>query len=330
MAYTTIDDPEAYFQVKLYTGNGSADHAMTFDGDTNMQPNVVWIKTRSNSSNHQLHATHTSETYHYIRPNSDAAEITSNSTALTSFDSDGFTIGSDGVINENTYTYVAYCWKETADAGMDIVTWTGNGSNRTISHSLSAVPKTIWVKERSNATNWAIYHQGAGNTNFLKLNDTAANEDTDNWQDTTPTSSVFSLGSGGQTNTSSRTYVAFCFAEKQGYSKFGSYEGNDQSSDNAFVYTGFRPAWVMIKNTENTYGWVIVNNKALGYNPDNNFIYANATDTESTNDWVDLYSNGFKIRSNTARVGSVNETYVYAAFAEAPFVNSNGVPCNAR
>ena len=218
MAYTTIDDPEKYFQTVTYTGNGST-QSITLPGDSDMQPDMVWFKRRDDTDQPKLHDSVRGVTAR-LGPNTDAAEITDDD-VITAFDSDGFSLGDDDSSNASSASHVGWCWKETSDAGFDIVTYTGNGSNRTISHSLSAVPKTIWVKERPNATNWAIYHHTQGNTNFLKFNATAANEDTDNWQDTDPTSSVFSLGSGGQTNTSSRTYVAYCFAEKQGYSKFG-------------------------------------------------------------------------------------------------------------
>ena len=228
-AYTTIDDPEAYFQTVIYTGNGST-QSITLPGTTDLQPDMVWFKRRDDTDQPKLHDSVRGVAAR-ISPNADSAEVDDDD-VITAFDSDGFSLGDDDSSNASSATHVAWCWKESATAGFDIVSWTGDGSAGTKSHNLSAIPKTIWVKERSNATNWAIYHQGTGNEDFLKFNTNADIEDTDNWNDTTPTSSVFSLGGGGQTNTSSRTYIAYVFANVQGYSKFGTYIGN--GNDNGY------------------------------------------------------------------------------------------------
>ena len=325
-AYTTIDDPSAYFKVQLYTGTGSS-HAVAFnDTDTDMQPDLVWIKQRNATMDHRLFDS-VRGVQKYLKPNGDTHEG-SDSNSLTAFGSDGFTVGSWDNVNDSSDTYVAWCWKESATAGLDIIDYDGSGSNTTTSHNLSAVPKTIWVKEYSHSTNWAIYHQGAGNTNFLKFNSTAGDEDTDNWQDTTPTSSVFSIGSGGQTNNSGRDYIAYCFAEKQGFSKFGTYVGTG-ADDGPFVFTGFRPAMVIYKRRGGTEGWMMQDSKRPGFNPIGGNIFPNSTGAESTDARFDFLSNGFKARSGNQNSDETTP-YIYMAWAEAPFVNSNGVPCNAR
>ena len=334
MAYTTIDDPSAYFKVQLYTGDGtgsgSGGQAITFnDTDTTMQPDLIWVKDRGAANSPVLSDSvrgTDGTSYYQIKPSADSAQTT-NAEFLLSIQSNGFTVGSNGKWGANTNTYVAWCWKESTTAGLDIIDYDGSGSNTTISHNLSAVPKTIWVKEYSHSTNWAIYHQGAGNTNFLKFNSTAGDEDTDNWQDTTPTSSVFSIGSGGQTNNSGRDYIAYCFAEKQGFSKFGTYVGTG-ADDGPFVFTGFRPAMVIYKRRGGTEGWMMQDSKRPGFNPIGGNIFPNSTGAESTDARFDFLSNGFKARSGNQNSDETTP-YIYMAWAAAPFVNSNGVPSTA-
>ena len=329
-AYTTIDDPSAYFKVQLYTGTGSS-LAVTFnDTDTDMQPDLLWIKGRDAAESHSIFDS-VRGVQKGIYANNDNDQDTFD--GVTAIGSDGFTVGNDGKTGSSGYSpngYVAYCWKESADAGFDIIDYDGSGSNTTISHNLSAVPKTIWIKEYSNNTNWAIYHHTQGNTNFLKFNSAAANEDTDNWQDTTPTSSVFSLGSGGQTNTSGRDYIAYVFAEKQGFSKFGKYTGN-VNADGAFIYLGFSPAFFMFAETGNAEGFIIYDNRRSdsgGGNPNDQYFVVSSAAAAASGVIVDFVSNGVKLRANN---GHMNEgSYCYMAFAESPLVNSEGVPCTAR
>lgn len=323
-AYTSLDDPDAFFQVVNYSGNGTAigsgGNAVTLPGETDMQPDIVWIKRRDATADHEI-ADSGRGVEIRAYPSTDGAQDTGVTEALSVFGSDGFTYGNSGGGNASGGSYVAWCWKESADAGVDIVTYTGNGSNRTISHSLSAVPEMIIVKETSHSTNWAIYHIGTGNTNFLKMNDTAATEDTDNWQDTDPTSSVFSLGSGGQTNNSSRTYVAYCFAGKQGFSQFGQYEGN-AAANGTFIYTGFKPKFLWVKSADSTSGAYMIPSLTSWFNGNTYWLYSYSNTTESNAAFVDFCSNGFKLRKND----DINndETYVYACFAESPLVNSEG------
>ena len=329
-AYTTIDDPSAYFKVQLYTGTGSS-NAQTFaDTDTDMQPDMVWIKSRSDGFNNMLYDSARGVTKH-LKPDSALAEAT-DANSLTAFGSDGFTVGSNTDLNNNTDTYVAWCWKESATAGFDMVLYIGNGTDDTdISHNLSAVPKMIIVKNRDTTDAWQVYHganTSSPETDYMVLDTTAATADAaDRWSDEAPTSSVFTLGDGAEVNTNTENYIAYCFAEKQGFSKFGSYEGNGDA-DGTFVYTGFRPAFVMCKSIDSTSSWHMFDNKREGYNVDNDALVTEDTTVEATTDMIDLLSNGFKLRIATDP--NVAETYIYMAFAEAPFVNSNGVPCNAR
>ena len=367
MAYTTIDNPELYFQCKLYTGNGSDDHAMTFDNtDTSMQPDMVWMKSRTQSGyNHYLVDVVRGVTK-AIRPNLTNDEDT-YSDAFKSFDSNGFTLDDDtsnSEINQNTKTYVAWCWKESATAGFDIVSYTGQGdgtasSALNVSHSLSAVPHWMWVKNRADSTQHNIYHHkntSAPATEIIYLNLTnATSDDNGFWNDTAPTSSVFTVGGDNGTNGNSDAMIAYLWTEKKGYSKFGSFEGNN-NADGSFVYLGFKPRWIMIKDIDssNTVGgsaatsWGIWDSKRMPGNPASNPLWSNKDTRETIRGnassantggsdgnglggfiHLDMLSNGFKCRTGAAELNDA-QTYVYMAFAEAPFVNSNGVPCNAK
>ena len=329
MAYTTIDDPEAYFQVQLYTGTGSS-LAVTLDGDTDMQPDFVWAKNRGQAEGHNLFDSVRGVTK-FMKTNNTDTEGTGAET-LKSFDSDGFTVGTDADMNTSNEKNVAWCWKESATAGFDILIYTGNETARTISHSLSAVPHMMIIKNRGTTGNWAVYHLGLGSNNKrLELDGNAASDTgTSVWNDTDPTSSVFSVGNNDRiTNGNTMTYVGYLFAPKQGFSKFGSYTGNG-NADGPFIYTGFRPAWVMFKPDASA-DWTIVDNKRNTVNPvADNTLNANlqAAEHDGSMD-TDFCSNGFKIR-NANTDNNNSGLIVYAAFAEAPFVNSNGVPCNAR
>ncbi len=335
MAYTTIDDPEAYFQVKTYTGNGSDDHAITFDGTTNMSPNMVWIKDRERSGYNHCLIDSVRGVTKVIRPNLSNVEATI-SDALKSFDSDGFTLDDDagnGEMNINTETYVAWCWKESVTAGFDIVSYTGNGSNRTISHSLSEEPHWMLFKSRSDAYSWVSYTKTYGNNSVLALNSTGANDSgvgSSYFNSTNPTSSVFSLGTAANMNGSSKTFIAYLFAPKQGFSKFSRYYGNGNASGTT-VFCGFTPAFVLIKSTASGV-WRMWDNKRDRLNPNTANFQASASDAEydDASVSIDFLSSGFKLRATDSSFNGNGTAYVYAAFAEAPFVNSNGVPCNAR
>ena len=333
-AYTTIDDPTAFFQIELYTGTGSS-NARTFDSDTNLDLSsggVVWIKSRSDTEYHRLYDT-VRGVHKEIYTNASLAEGT-NTNALTAFGSDGFTVGSETGVNANTETHVAWCWKESATAGFDIVSYTGNGTDDTdISHSLSAVPHVMIVKNRETVEHWAVYHHKVSSdpeTDFLKLNLTSAvGDDVNKWSDEAPTSSVFTVGSSTYTNEDGVGMIAYLFSEKQGFSKFGTYTGNG-NADGTFVYTGFRPAFVLTKVSSTTENWTLMDNKRPGYNNINLALSPDTTAADSAYTIIDFLSNGFKFTDTATTINASGATYVYAAFAEAPFVNSNGVPCNAR
>ena len=344
MAYTTIDDPSAFFKVQLYSGNASAGRAIAFDDtDTDMQPDLVFIFARGGNEYPSLYDSARGTQKLLRLDNDDPPSTESGTDGVTAFSSDGFTIGGDENVNNTSETFVAWCWKESATAGFDIVTYSGSGSARTISHSLSAVPKFIVTFDRTDGSmNRNVYHAGntsAPETDVLALNETNATSDSNiYWNDTAPTSSVFSLGTAGQVNDSGDDYVAYLFSEKQGYSKFGSYTGNGGSSgvntaDGTYVYTGFRPAWVMIKRTDSAQQWGIGDTKRDVDNPVQHHLFSESNQAEggaSSYNNFDILSNGFKCRSGEQWTNASGGTYIYIAFAEAPFVNSNGVPCNAR
>ena len=341
MPFSPIDDPSAFFKVQLYTGTGSS-HAITFnDTDTDMQPDLIWNKSRSDNFSQNWCDSLRGVTK-MLEGDANAAENT-NTNAVTAFGSDGFTVGSDNGNNKSSSNFVAWCWKESATSGFDIVTYTGNGSTRTVSHSLSAVPKVIICKSRGNtdgstsaARNWNVYHAGIASDAetdaiFLDLNN-AASDDNGPWNDTAPTSSVWSMGNHDGTNLSNLTYVAYLFAEKQGYSKFGSYTGNG-NANGSYVHLGFRPATVILKNSDSSgTPWTIWDNKRPGHNVNNLRIRPDTADDEDTTtaDPIDFLSNGFKCRGNNDDTNKSGSLFIYIAFAEAPFVNSKGVPANAR
>ena len=335
-AYTTIDNPELYFQVKLYTGNntaiGSGGLANTFDGDEDMQPDLVWIKARADSESHKLYDAVRGVTKD-LESDLGTAEGT-NTEGLTTFGSDGFTIGNYSSINASSQTYVAWCFKESADAGFDIVGYSGNETNRTISHSLSAVPHVMIVKNRESTYQWVVYHHkntSAPETDYLYLSSTDATADFDgHFNDTAPTSSVFTVGTDVGVNKSSQDHINYLWSEKQGFSKFGSYTGNG-NADGAFIYLGFKPAWFLCKNTQDAGdNWIVHDNKRDTFNVTDNGLAPNANSTEFTDVDMDFLSNGVKMRNNTGRSNGTSKSFIYVAFAESPFVNSNGVPNNAK
>ena len=352
-AFTTIDNPELFFQCKIYTGTGSS-NAFTLDGDEDMQPDLVWIKHRAEAHNHYLYDS-VRGVQLKLSSNTTAAEIDMGSGAdagLTAFGSDGFTIGGDTDENASGESFVAWAWKAggsassnsngsitssvsaNTTAGFSIVAYTGNETaGATVGHGLGAVPQTYWVKSRSVADGWRIYHHKVASdpeTDYLVLNNNNANADSHGyWNDTAPTSSVFSLGPAGEVNTNSSTNIAYCFTEIKGFSKIGSYTGNG-NADAPFIYTGFKPAWVMLKETSTTGQWYIFDNKRDTFNLMTDAVFPDLTNAQTTDNAIDFYSNGFKGRKTSSDLNTSGNTHIYIAFAESPFVNSNGVPNNAR
>ncbi len=321
-----IDRPSDYFNVKTYTGSSTAQSI----GDFNFAPDLVWIKATSTTADHGLFDSIRGAGAVLIsnRTNAEAA----SSTAFSAFTSNGFTLGAFGAFNNPATTtagggkYVSWAWKESATAGFDIVTYTGNGANRTIPHSLGRAADFIIIKDRTGTNDWAVYHSSnttAPATDYLLLNSTAATADDDTyWNDTQPTASVFSVGTNVDVNTNTNSYVAYLFASTTGFSSFGSYTGN-ASADGPFVYTGFKPRFVMIKSSTATDAWLIYDTARNTYNVAGTTLVPNTTAADATISGIDFLSNGFKLRTITTTPNAA-QTYMYAAFAELPLAGSSG------
>jgi hypothetical protein len=340
MAYTNIDLPTDYFNTILYTGTGSS-NARTGVG---FQPDWVWIKERNASADHGLYDAVRGVTKQ-LESNTTTNETT-EATGLTAFGTDGFTVGALAQLNTSGDTYVAWNWlaaNSTASntagtitstvsanttAGFSIVSYTGTGANATVGHGLGVAPKMIIVKGRSTVYDWIVWQTPFIGTEYIVLNKTDAKGTLAAvWNSTIPTSTVFSLGSNLAVNESGATQIAYCFAEVKGFSKFGSYTANG-SSNGTFVYTGFKPAFIMTKQSNAGAGanWFMVDNKRNTFNVVNNLLDANLSDAERNANIYDFCSNGFKDRLG---LGS-GEPFIYMAFAENPFVTSGGIPVTAR
>jgi len=331
MAYTTIDDPSAYFQTKLYTGTGNS-LALTNDGNSDLQPDWVWVKCRDDSHNHQVFDS-VRGVHKRMRTDTDGAE-TESSESLKSFNTDGFTLGTQANVNNSGNTFVAWNWKKTATAGFDIVSYTGNATARTISHSCGAVPTMIIAKRRSSAESWGVYHVARTPNKFLRLEGSNNEPDDESsiWNNTTPTSSVFSVGTSGLCNQNNGTYIAYLFADIKGFSKMGSYVGNG-NANGSFIFTGFKPAWIMgKKSTGNDNNWYVFDTKRNPFNLTTKKLRPDTSGTEddNTSKAIDIISNGYKIKTADEEFNESGQTYVFMAFAENPFVTSGGVPTTAR
>jgi len=352
MAYTNIDDPSAYFQTLLWTGNSTDARALTNDGNSDLQPDWVWLKNRDIGYNHFLQDSSRGNTK-VLSSDSTAAESTFTN-MVESFDTNGFTIGFDGsqVPNFNGNTFVGWQWKANGgstssntdgtltggatvqantDAGFSIITYTGTSqTNPTVGHGLNQAPELVIVKNRDLARNWAVGSTAVGWTKYLKLDDTtAATTNSGWWGNQDPTSTTVGLGTASQTAGNTYDYVMYAFHSVQGYSKFGTYKGNS-NANGPFVYTGFKPAWVMVKKTNGTGGWVIMDNKRNTFNVVDKKLAADKTDSESTVSIFDFLSNGFKLRVSNSPQNQTGDTYLYMAFAENPFTTSTGTPTTAR
>ena len=344
MAYTTINKHTDYFNTVTYTGNGSA-RTIT----TGMQPDLNWIKRRNQVDNHWWTDSVRTATK-YIGSNRTNAEAT-ESTAVTGITSTGFTLGDDsnqGEVNANTYTYCSWNWKANGagssntdgnitstvsantTAGFSIVTYTGTGSTTTVGHGLGVKPEIVIYKERNNTNSWRVMTDVSGTLKRLYLNASDAEASIID-SSTAPTSTVLNIGTGSEVNRSSGTFVAYCFASKKGFSKFGSYTGNG-NADGTFVYTGFKPAWVLTKETSNTSSWDMHDNKRDPDNVCEKYLLAEDTGAEGTTDILDFCSNGFKFRSSNGDRNQSGASYIYIAFAEEPLVANvgNSIPATAR
>ena len=318
----TIKKPNQYMDATLYTGTGATQSITNAAG---FQPDFVWVKGRSGATDHALYDA-VRGVQKQLESNTTTAETT-ETTGLTAFNSNGFSVGALAQMNTNAATYVGWQWKESATAGFDIVTYTGNGANRTISHSLGVAPSMMIVKSRSQGTtgytgNWAVWHSAIANTEYLLLNTTATKATgATYWNSTTPTSSVFSLGTAAVVNNNNDNFVNYLFAEIAGFSKFGSYTGNG-SADGPFVYCGFRPKYVMVKRTDVAADWYVRDSSRDPFNLVSKRLWASLSDAEDTNaptDSCDFISNGFKARGAGSLQNASGGTYIYMAFAETPF-----------
>ena len=349
---STIEDGSQYFNATTYTGNGTTQSIVNSGG---MQPDLVWFKVRDTTySNTILDSARNSGANALFTDGTNAESVNYANGQITSFNSNGVTVNGGIAINQSPRPYVAWQWKAGGSAvsntdgsitstvsanltsGFSIVTYTGTGvTTETVGHGLGAVPAMVIVKNRDTSTNnghWVTYHQSlAANTQLalnLDIGAAASSAYFGGGVNTSPTSSVFSFANGssnqGNVNESGDNYVAYCFAEVPGFSKFGSYTGNG-SSDGSFVYTGFRPAFVMFKRTDSTNDWQIYDSTREPANVTNDIIFANKSDAEvsnSTNNNFDLLSNGFKLRNTSGSQNASGGTYIFMAFAETDFANA--------
>ncbi len=346
-----IDKPSDYFETKLYTGTGSSLSISSLD----FSPDLTWIKGRSGATEHVLTDSVRGVTKELSSNDSGAEETVAQ--GLTAFGSNGFTVGTDGSYNTSSATYSSWNFKAgtsftndasatgigtidstgsvNTDAGFSIMSYTGNGSaGANFAHGLEVKPACVIVKRRNASSNWQFVSKALsatpfGSGNYLKLNSTdGMGTNTAVWN-TEPTSSLIYLQANSDTNASGGTYVCYAFAEKQGYSKFGSYTGNG-NADGPFVYTGFKPAFVLQKKSSAAQGWQLQDNKREGYNGDNDLLQPHDSAAESGVNRIDILSNGFKVITTDAGQNSSGGTYIYMCFAENPFVTSTGVPATAR
>jgi len=361
MSYTNgLDDPSAYFQATTYTGAG-ADTEVTNSGNSDLKPDFLWIKNRTAGyghfvvdSNRNISYEQNSSNAPYLETESTAVE-NNNQNWMQSVNTNGFTTGISEHINNNSGSeYVAWAWKANgattasntdgditstvqvnSDAGFSIVTYTGNfTATQTVGHGLGVRPDVVIIKNRDTAVDWVVWTSKLTSGNFLKLNATDAQASSSRIYQAGFTTSTFGIGANNSVNKSGDDLIAYCFEEKQGYSKFGKYVGNG-AIDGPFVYTGFKPAFVLIKNIDTTQVWIMYDGARKPFNRDDNVasLYANTAGAEYTGASyhnLDILSNGFKIRlTDTSQNGSGND-HIYIAFAENPFTTSTGIPTTAR
>jgi len=339
----TIPNGAVYMAATTYTGNGTSQSISNAVNGTSFQPDFVWYKDRSVARDHGLFDV-TRGALDLLSSNT-AGAASSVAGTLTSFNSNGYSIGSTSNANGSGETYVGWQWKANGTgvtntsgsitstvsanttAGFSVVTYTGSGANATVGHGLGVVPSMMIFKNRTSVYNWAVYHASLANASTtLELNNTdaATGGNATTFNSTAPTSSVFSLGTNDRVNRGTNTFVAYVFAAVAGYSAFGSYTGNG-STDGPFVFLGFRPRWVMFKRTDSTDDWIVFDTSRNTYDVMNSTLFPNGNYTETTdsNRMIDSLSNGFKVRSSPVYINASGGTYIYMAFAENPFKYSN-------
>ena len=349
MAYTTINKSTDYFNTKLYTGNGST-QAIT---GVSFQPDWVWIKNRQNSYNHALFDAVRGVTKFIASNNANDEETNANE--LTAFGADGFTTGNADRTNKNNDSFVSWNWKGgttsglsggsitpsgysyNATSGFGVYKYTGNGSNSTITHGLGKIPKLVIIKRLNASEDWAVFRYDvtvANNNanNYLELNtsNAQAGDSGARWGVyQNMNTNTFGIGTDNATNANGSTYVAYVFTDIKGFSKVGTYTGTG-NADGPFIYTGFKPAFILQKRIAVAGSWNLLDNKRLGYNPDNNRLFPDTNAVDNTLDIIDIYSNGFKITNSGSNYNNSGEVNIYMAFAAAPLVGTNNVPANAR
>ena len=345
MAYTTINKSSLHMNTKTFTGNGGT-QSITGVG---FQPDWTWLKKRNGTANHHVVDAVRGVGY-YLYPNLTNAQGGNGSALLTSFNTDGFTLDAGADSNASGATGVSWNWKANGTgsantagsinstvsvnttAGFSIVKYTGTGSaGATVGHGLGVKPAMIIFKSLSVAgPSWVVYHQSKGATYTLYLDQTSAGgTSAEMLNNTEPTSSLITLGNGTSSNSSGASTIAYCFAEKQGYSKFGSYVGN-ANTNGTFCYTGFSPSFVIVKNVSGSESWHLWDNKRSPFNMRELVLYPNGSSVEEdVGADIDMLSNGFKLRSASTSVNGSGNSFIYMAFGQS-LVGSNNVPNNAR
>ena len=364
MAYTTINDGSKYFQAQTYSGTGSS-QSITNTGNSNLQPDWVWVKDMSDANDHKLTDSNrlngSSQPTITLETNTTGAEYDDSgggSDATTAFNSDGFTIGTNGNYNTNGNEYIAWQWavnggtltsftesgnnpggtrQANTTAGISIVTYTGTGGAGTVAHGLGVTPKMIWIKDRDEAGAWIVYHENLGNTNFMRLNVTTASaSESSNFNNTSPTSSVFTVGTSTNVNKDGNKYIAYCFAPVKGYSMFGTYKAIGNNNDQVggeFVFTGFEPSLVVVKNLDADKNWIMISDGVNPVNPVDSVFYIDANNSKVTygsGKGADLLSTGFKIYSGDSHLSNDGDDYIYMAWGKRPLVSSTGTPVMGR
>ena len=345
MAYTTINKSTDYFNTKLYTGNGSTQTISS----VGFQPDWVWTKQRSGTEHHNLNDAVRGATK-VIFPNLTNAEQTV-SNLITGFVSDGFSVADNAGANNNGSTYVSWNWKANGQgssntdgtinstytsanttSGFSIVTYTGTGSAGTVGHGLGTTPSMVWIFNRTDGGNGHVFHKALGSTQYLLHASTLGVQTYAPVGIGSLTSSTFSVGTVGGVNGSGKNYVAYVFSERKGFSSINSYTGNG-NADGTFVYTGFAPKFVLLKITSGSDGWWLVDDKQANPYPNPNVqmlvANTNAGDNTSVSPFIDIYSNGFKLKSTWSGVNGSGSTYIYMSFGQS-IVGSNNIPCTAR